>query len=75
MERRRFTVEVDIGRPRTATLTKVYEIVTDATLRATDLARQKARAEIRADEDLTGGRVTDVRVTSARDADAEGLGR
>lgn len=74
MERRRFTVEVDIDRPRTATLTKVYEIVADATLRATDRARQKARAEIQANEDLTGGRVTDLRVTSARDADAEGLG-
>lgn len=75
MERRRFTVEVDIDRPRTATLTKVYEIVTDATIRATDRARQKARAQIRDDEDLSGGEVTEVRVTSVRDADAEGLGR
>lgn len=75
MERRRFTVEVDIGRPQTATLTKVYEIVTDATIRATDRARQKARAQIRDDEDLSGGEVTEVRVTSVRDADAEGLGR
>ncbi len=75
MERRRFTVEVDIGRPQSATLTKVYEIVTDATIRATDRARQKARAQIRDDEDLSGGEVTEVRVTSVRDADAEGLGR
>lgn len=75
MERRRFTVEVDIDRPRTATLTKVYEIVTDATVKATDRARQKARAQIRQDEDLADGKVTEVRVTSVRDADAEGLGR